>query len=184
MIQFRRRNSICGQYKPLFGLIESIVVPFVVSRWEFKELKKNGWKMMEIPSLWMCYCFWQKHSIRIYCSQISTIFTARIRSVREGNVFSRVCLSVSLSVQLYPRGVVPCDLFLWCTGGTPPPGRTSWEGLLEGCGGRRAQVPHPQEGPAWKDPGKEGPGIPTPRRTSCKGTAPPPLNWTSWDGLP
>ena len=32
------------------------------------------------------------------------LVTARIRSLWEGNVFTHVCLSVSLSVQLYPGG--------------------------------------------------------------------------------
>ena len=43
--------------------------------------------------------------------KLCSFITARIRSVREGNVFSRVCLSVSLSVCLSNSiGGVPCDL--------------------------------------------------------------------------
>ena len=43
----------------------------------------------------------------ILSDEISFFFTTRIRSVREGNVFSRVYLSVSLSNSLWG---VPCDL--------------------------------------------------------------------------
>ena len=40
------------------------------------------------------------------------VFTARRRSLREGNVFNHVCLSVH-------RGGSPCDYFPWCHMGTP-----------------------------------------------------------------
>ena len=105
--------------------------------------------------------------------------TASIRSLREGNVFSRVCLSVSLSNSM--RGV-PCDLFCWKdlgrrllqalwdrSHGTPLEGlagKDCWKDL-----GRKAWAPPP--GLARKDCGKD---------LGRKVWAPP-CRRTSWEGL-
>ena len=92
--------------------------------------------------LQLCFCFWEKpqnHWSLCIKFSFSKFFLRPSRKLREGNVFSRVGLSVC-------RGV-PCDHYPWCikphfiglpppdmdVTGQGPPGSDVWWPSLETC---------------------------------------------------
>ena len=72
------------------------------------------------------------------------VITARVRSTREGNVLTRVCLSVHGGG--YPYPIMLCNISQNAMGqlGGGYPARSSWGGTLAGGG-----VPWPGGYPGW-----------------------------------
>ena len=82
----------------------------------------------------------------------ANIFTARVRSTREGNVLTRVCPSINLSVHRggYPYPIMLCNIsqnaMRWGGYPDPPWGGTQvryppWLGTPPGGGGTRVRYP-------------------------------------------